>query len=68
MPSGHKEEGTRVRKSVTVRESKSRSKEFRTSMDEASPIADDFKPEDVSEREGGRREWVMEGGREREGG
>ena len=36
---------------MTVRENKSRSKEFRTSMDDASPVAEDFKPEDVRERE-----------------
>ena len=40
-----------MRKSVTVRENKSRSKEFRTSLDDASPVAEDFKPEDVRERE-----------------
>ena len=40
-----------MRKSVTVRENKSRSKEYRTSLDDASPVAEDFKPEDVRERE-----------------
>ena len=50
-PSGRKEEGSRTRKSVTVRENKSRSnasKEFRSSLDDASPVAEDFRPEDVS--------------------
>jgi hypothetical protein len=41
---------------VTVRENKSRSKEFRTSLDEASPVAEDFKPEDVREKKGRERE------------
>ena len=47
--SGRKDD--RSRKSVTVRENKNRStasKEFRTSLDEASPVAEDFRPEDVS--------------------
>ena len=47
-----------MRKSVTVRENKSRSKEFRTSMDDSSPVAEDFKPEDVREREGGGKGYI----------
>ena len=44
--SGRKEE--RPRKSATIRENKNRSKERRPSVDDASPVAEDFKPEDVS--------------------
>ena len=48
--SGRKEESSRSRKSMTVRESKTSrgGKDPRPSPDDASPVADDFRPEDVS--------------------